>query len=240
MKNWARAAVNLLFPPLCRACDAVLPGSFDTLLCEPCRKQLVPISAPICGRCGAPQNSKEDDAEAVCRHCPANFAPIDRYRSAVVFRSPYRELIHRFKFEGSLAVRPLLTETFIQGADRFFAGRPFDVIVPVPLHWMRKFGREFNQSEILAAALAEAWQIPLLAEGLRRVRRTVPQSRLRGRWRAANIRGAFGPGSASIEGMRVLLVDDVMTSGATLRECARVMLEAGCVCVSAYTLSRRL
>jgi ComF family protein len=160
-------------------------------------------------------------------------------RSAVEYAPPFRELIHQFKFRGSERVQPILIEWFLKGAARDFRENDFDCVVPVPLHWWRRFQREFNQAEVLGTALAEEWSVPLLTKALRRRRATVAQSKLPGKWREKNITKAFGPGKESVAGRRVLLVDDVMTTGATLSECAGVLMKAGAESVKAYTLARR-
>jgi len=150
-----------------------------------------------------------------------------------------RELIHEFKFQGSRRVRPFLYEILSRGAERLLNSRDFDAIVPVPLHWWRRFQREFNQAELLAESLAKTWGLPLAAKSVKRIRMTLPQSRLPGRYRERNLKGAFAKGPRSLAGARVLLVDDVMTTGQTLAACSSALLEAGASSVVGYTLARR-
>jgi len=158
----------------------------------------------------------------------------------VRYENPYKELIHQFKFQGSWRVRPFLVNTFLEGFSRHFKGDHFDGIIPVPLHWARRFLREFNQAEILASALAESLSIPLMGKALWRVRYTTPQSRLSGRWRESHMKGAFALGPTPVSGLNLLVVDDVMTSGMTLSACAEVLREGGAVSVTAYALARRV
>ena len=139
-----------------------------------------------------------------------------------------------------MRVRPFLIEAFREGFARHFRGKSFDGIVPVPLHWLRRFQREFNQAEVLARALSESLQVPLITDALRRIRYTQPQSRLRGQWRLSNVEGAFAPGARSVEGMNLLLVDDVMTTGMTMSACAKVLGDGGAASVTAYALARRV
>jgi ComF family protein len=148
-------------------------------------------------------------------------------------------LIHEYKFQGSRRVRPYLYEIFLKGAMRQLDLKDFDVIAPVPLHWWRRFQREFNQAELLAECLSKAWGVPLFSRAAKRVRMTLPQSQLPGKYRELNIRGAFSKGSQSVTGARVLLVDDVMTTGQTLAACSAALVEAGAASVVGYTLARR-
>jgi ComF family protein len=137
-------------------------------------------------------------------------------------------------------VRPFLTDTFLVGANRFYSSKDFDAVAPVPLHWWRRFRREFNQAEILSLPLAQSWGLPHLPRAAIRKRLTLPQSRLSGDQRTANMKGMFEPGCDILRGARVLLVDDVMTTGATLSACADALLRGGAYSVSAMTLARRL
>lgn len=211
-------------------------------MCQACVGRMRPIHPPLCKRCGAPAPEEDDGkhAPSSCPKCSAVGGSLERTRSAVIYETPFRELIHLFKFRSSLKVRPLLVARFLEGAERHLASERFDGIVPVPLYWTRRFQREFNQAEVLAEPLSRQIGTPLLGQALRRVRQTLPQSRLSGRWRKENLEGAFAPGRQKVEGKRLLLVDDVMTTGATLAACADVLVSQGAVSVVGYTLARRL
>lgn len=137
-------------------------------------------------------------------------------------------------------MRPFLVNTFVEGFLRHFKSERFDGVIPVPLHWLRRFQREFNQAEILARALAESLSIPLMEKTIRRIRYTTPQSNLSGRWRESHLEGAFAPGPTPVEGMNLLVVDDVMTTGMTLSACAEVLRRGGATSVTAYALARRV
>lgn len=230
--------LNLVFPPTCLGCgEAVSSEDQNLFLCGACESKISPIARSICEKCGAPS---ADGLVSDCRRCPRFETYYSHTRSAAAYTSPLRELIHEFKFRGSRRVRPLLIDLFLSGASRFLSPERFDVIVSVPLHWWRRFEREFNQAEILGRALAEEWGVPHCPHAARRIRLTRPQSRLPGAWREKNIQGAFEPGRQTVAGARVLLVDDVMTTGRTLAECASVLIKAGAESVVGYTLARRV
>ncbi|MCG3198154.1 MAG: hypothetical protein GHCLOJNM_02648 [bacterium] len=239
----ATSVRSLFFPPLCRACGEVLPvQGEEQILCAACTHAVRLVSPPVCARCGAPLNGgqiQEGDIEG-CGWCRGRPLAFEAARSAATYEGPLRDLILEFKFKSSYRVRPYLVGVFLAGAERHFGTRRFDAIVPVPLHPLRRFQREFNQAEFLGEILARSWSIPIHAHALRRVGWRPPQSRLSGKWRAANLKKVFRAGTRGVEGHRVLLVDDVMTTGLTLSSCAEILLEAGAASVSAYTLARRL
>ncbi len=206
----------------------------------------------MCRRClGAPQPL---DAEYFCRSCRTPFAtpyPLDddgrcglcraglnQFDSAYAYSSydgAMRELIHLFKYD---RVRPLATvlggflNAALPGEERF------DMLVPMPLHWVRRWWRGFNQSYLLARDLARRTGIPV-ANALRRRRSTASQASLSRAARRRNVRGAFElRRGADVRGLRVLLLDDVLTTGATANACAAVLKRAGASCVAVLTLAR--
>jgi ComF family protein len=146
-----------------------------------------------------------------------------------VFDSFYRAVVHGLKYDGLL---PLAKDVGGVLAERFSAYDnipKIDAIVPIPLHWTRKRQRGFNQSELIAKVLGERLQLPVSSKILERIRKTLDQTGLSAKERVENMRGAFAAGSRlDMTGQRVLLVDDVTTTGATLFEAAKVLREAGC------------
>jgi len=154
-------------------------------------------------------------------------------------RGIVRDLVHRFKYGGELWIAGLLTDFLAQGLDdpRLRHCR-FDAVVPVPLHPLRKREREFNQAEILADRLARKNNLTVL-NALQRIRYTATQTHFDRRRRMENLRNAFDLRRGSVVlGQDLLLVDDVLTTGSTLDECARVLLEAGARSVRALTVAR--
>ncbi len=231
------SALNLVFPPTCCGCgERIETPKIEVFVCATCADKIKLLGQSICSRCGS---ASAEGPVSQCAKCPHFETCYSFSRSACSYTSPIRELIHEFKFQGSRRVRPFLYEIFLKGADRFLNPRDFDAIVPIPLHWWRGFRREYNQAELLADALGKVWNIPVLPKAAKRVRMTLPQSQIPGRYRERNIQGAFSPGPESVTGMRVLLVDDVMTTGQTLAGCSVALFQAGAKRVVGYTLARR-
>lgn len=177
---------------------------------------------------------------AACRTAKTNF---DCARASWVFGGAPRSAIHRLKYRGKSALAARLVSALGQTvrSDATLNALPFDWVVPVPLHARREHRRGFNQSELLAHALAPELKVPF-QNALKRTRATPPQVGLSAKERLENVRGAFAlaPRFQVVAGAHILLVDDVFTTGATLRECAVVLKEAGAQSVCAVTLARQI
>ena len=235
-----QSLVDAFFPPRCAGCERF----GEELFCYACAPKLQKIPAPFCACCGAPFDPLAFSAEicAVCRLRPPHYVAA---RSAFVFEGPMRTAIHDFKyrrfFDDARRLAPLLARE-IRG-DPTFQKQRFDFLVPVPLHRQRERARGFNQSVLLARALSEQCEIPAL-EALIRTQKTAPQVGLNAQQRRQNVRGAItvSPQTApeTLRGARVLLVDDVFTTGATMDECAKILRRAQVAEVFALTLARQL
>ncbi len=216
-------ALDLLFPPMCGVCGA--GGSF---LCDDCRKRLPGAAAPRCRRCWTPWRG------LICPDCAAS--PLDGAGTPFVFDGGARTLVHQLKYESLHALAEPMAELL---AD-FLAAQslPVDLVAPVPLHRRRRMRRGFNQSELLARGVAGRLGLDLDVRSLRRTRNTPPQLQADDRTRREqNMRGAFRCASA-LQGRSVLLVDDVLTTGATLRECAATLKAVGAARVYALAFCR--
>jgi ComF family protein len=219
---------QLVLPAHCAACGAPAPPDRRMPLCEPCGRILADlIAAPYCPACGrnAGPHTQTPDGCAFCRNYPVRFDAAVRVGP---YAGPLRSLILRLKAQRRLEVAPLLGRLM---AERL-ALAPWldqvDAVVPVPLHWTRRFTRGFNQAEVLAAELAGVVR-RRPSRRLRRLRATGHQMDLPASGRPRNVRGAFHLrwGAANLKDKSVLLVDDVMTSGSTIGECTRVLQQAG-------------
>lgn len=207
--------LHLALPPTCVLCGAA--GAEERDLCAGCAADL-PHNRISCPVCATPQAIFSTEPCAACRACPPLY---DRAFAPFRYRHPMDFLIRQLKFSGRLSHARLLGELFADAlAER--GGSAPDCLIPVPLHPRRLRERGFNQALELARPVARRLRIPILAEGLRRVRYTPPQTRLDARARQSNPLGAFALGQA-LSGKRVALVDDVMTTASTVNECARVL-----------------
>lgn len=232
---WLRRAslfcLDVFFPPVCAAC-----GRVGVLLCPACEARLLPVEGAICRCCGRALADQARGAHALCPACRDAPPPLAQMRAPLRYAEPTSRLIHRLKYEGYFALGRPLARRLVAG---WPAWRPSpDLIVPIPLHPRRHFRRGYNQSELLARPLAEAVGVPFSATALRRTRHTPPQVGLGPEARAANVQGAFDAVPSEVAGRVVLLVDDVLTTGATMSAAAEALLAAGAAAVSAYCLAR--
>lgn len=232
--------IDAVLPPRCPASGEMVEraGTLSPAFWQ----QLTFITAPHCGACGMPFGLDLGGAQAdeiLCGACLAQPFAFDRARSCVVYNDASRQLILGFKYGDRLhTVTTFLPWLQRAGGDMINA---CDVIIPVPLHRRRLWQRRFNQSAVLARALAKACGKTCLPGGMLRLRHTPPQKGLSRDQRRRNVAQVFAVSpdqQNNIAGKRVLLIDDVFTSGATLNACARVLRQAGAVNIDVLTLAR--
>ncbi len=229
--------LDLLFPPLCHCCRAFIPEPGEVRLCPSCREGALPIEGPLCSCCGRPF-ATPGGMDHLCGDCTLSPPPFVAARSALRYEKSTRELIHSFKYGYKVMLRRPLGLLAAPHLDHFVAGFGADLILPVPLHVKRLRQRGFNQALLVAEIFSRRWGIPLSRTDLRRTRWTEPQVTLSAAERAENVRGAFSLAKpAELAGKRVLLVDDVYTTGSTVKECSRVLREGGAV-TAVLTLAR--
>lgn len=228
--------LELVYPSNCVNCSRSLkPGG---QLCFTCRSTLLRINSPFCFICSRPFDG-EIQSNFQCPNCddfPKAFdCAVTYYRAQGVLR----DLIHRFKYGGEFNLRRLLAEFLLEALkDERLKKPPIDAFVPVPLHSIRFRERGFNQAEALAESLAKKSDLPLL-RALQRKLNTATQTRFDRKVRIQNLRNAFRlRDRISVEGQHVVLVDDVLTTGATLHECAQVLYAGGASSVRALTVAR--
>lgn len=230
------AAVSLLYPPACSVCGAkVRAGKY---LCDACEAKVVPIVPPFCQTCSEPFEGSITGAFS-CANCAHRTIHFDAAVSAYRGRGIVREIIHQFKYARQIHLRHIIAGWLYAALDdERVRDLSFNVIVPVPLHPTRQRERGFNQASLLAELLSAHTAIdckPLLD----RIRYTTTQTALDRSERMENLHNAFRlRKNANVRGLRVLLVDDVLTTGSTLSECARVLKRAGAVSVHAATAAR--
>jgi ComF family protein len=240
LKTISTSLLDALFPPHCAGCDEWRREVF----CPFCLPKLRPIGAPLCDRCGAPFDPLAY-AAPICAECRAKPPHFLAARSAYHFDGPIRESIHRLKYREKKALAPRLAPLLAKAiaGDKVLATFAPHFLVPVPLHSSRLRQRGFNQSFLLAFELGRQMGVPA-GEMLNRTRRTPPQVELNRADRLKNVRGAFEVDNAAFarygaRGARILLIDDVFTTGATLGESARALQKAGAGEICALTLGRQ-
>lgn len=228
--------LSLFYPPQCAVCSADV-GARE-YLCDECERSAPRIKAPFCAKCSEPFHGAitEEFACANCSHRRLYFdAAVSAYRS----RGIVRKLVLEFKYGRQLHLRhPVARWLAATLEDERTRGRRFDMIVPVPLHPAKQRERGFNQAELLAEILSRQISVPL-RRALERIRYTTTQTAYDRAERMENLRDAFRlRKKMHVRDLRVLLIDDVLTTGSTLSECARVLKAAGAISVHAATAAR--
>jgi ComF family protein len=232
------AALSLIYPAVCQVCGAARADASESFVCSGCRSSIRFIKPPFCDRCGLPfPGSLTTRFE--CSNCRDVDLAFSRARSVVVARDAILEVIHRYKYQRALWFEPFLARLLVNCAAPDLAKAKWNWIVPVPLHATKQREREFNQAERLARHLSRATNIDLNTRLLRRTLPTRTQTLLSRAERLKNVRQAFSlRKSVALKGERIVLVDDVFTTGATTGACARVLRARGAGEVCVWTLAR--
>jgi ComF family protein len=220
-----RAGLDLLFPMQCAGCRRE-----GGILCAECTEGLARLSTPYCGLCASPNTFSP------CRTCRESPLDVDAIRAPYLMEGAIKEAVHVFKYRGVRAAAPELGRLLAH----YWAGHPMpvDIIVPVPLHPRRLRSRGYNQSALLGRELANLTGLALAGDLLARTKDATPQTGTASRGqRRSNVEGSFRC-SQEVAGQKVLLVDDVATSGSTLSACAAALKAAGAGSVWGLTLAR--
>jgi ComF family protein len=225
--------VSVVLAPPCAACGRPLEAPLDGAICEACWREIRLLRPPFCNVCCAPLPSWRADSAHRCELCRVRRPHVVAGRAIGDYDGPLRAIVHALKYDGRRSIaRPLGTLLRRHGCEVL---RGADLVVPVPLHWARRWRRGFNQAHELAVALG----LPIRG-ALRRRRHTRSQTGLSADERSANVRNAFALSrrSGRLDDLCVVLVDDVSTTGATLEACARALKEAGAREVRTLTAAR--
>lgn len=230
-----------ILPDRCVGCRTPLSRNTSPFFCDPCRLSLTAISGPQCPRCGVPFPSRTalvHSPSHICGSCRTRKPSYERAWSLYAYESPLREAIHGFKYRRNLAMGRVLGRLLTQALP---PGLDVDVVMPVPLAPPRLREREYNQSLILARHAATALGRPLDCLSLIRASGSPPQTSLRRRARLQNLRRTFQVSRTDeVHDKRILLIDDVLTTGTTVNECAKALRKAGSGPVFVVTLARTI
>jgi ComF family protein len=230
-----RLALDIALPTLCISCREPVHGEG---VCAACWAKLSFIAKPYCPRLGSPF-VYDPGPELLSMEAIANPPAYDRARAAVRYDDVARTLVHALKYQDRTDLAPAMGRWMARAGEELL--QDADMLIPVPLHWRRGFGRRYNQSGLLARAIARQSSVALAGEVLRRVRATEQQVGLSRAQRASNVQGAFQVSvdrQSEVAGRRVVLVDDVLTSGATVDSCARALLRAKAAHVDVLVFAR--
>jgi len=232
--------VDLIFPPRCTACGKSLGERQCTPFCEECTADFRYLSSPLCPVCGMPY-ADQTGTDHPCEMCLLSPPPFAAARSVGAYQGVLQEVIHRYKYGHDITIGETLGEIMADYPYPFFDIRDYSAVMPVPLHVRRLRERGFNQSLILARQIARRHKLKLDYLSLKRVIPTPPQIHLGRHDREQNVRGAFEVTKPPrVEGQKIIVVDDVYTTGSTARECARALNRSGAAAVAILTLSRAL
>ena len=238
LRGLAGAALDLVYPPACAGCGVLLGSGAG--LCPGCWSKLAFIERPYCEVLGTPF-SHDLGPGILSADAIANPPPFERLRSVALYDDLARNLVHSLKYRDRTDLAPMMAGWMLRAGDG--AVEAADVIVPVPLHRLRLIWRKFNQAAELSRALAALSGTPVLIDAVRRTKRTRRQIGLSPRARAENVRSAFAvtpEGREALFGRRVVLVDDVYTTGATVAAVTRALKRAGAADVTVLTFARAL
>jgi len=236
--GWLNAALSFLYPEICQICRNARAGRSEGFVCDSCRARLRFIEPPYCDRCGLPHEGAITGPYE-CGQCQSSRPHFSKARSAVAARDPVLEIIHQYKYNRAVWFEGFLAELLMRRAVAEVTPERWDLIVPVPLHSIKEREREFNQAERLAQHLSDASGIPMDKRLVKRVLATRTQTLLSREERLVNMRRAFAMVKGRVlEGERIVLVDDVFTTGATTSSCARTLKEAGAGDVCVWTVAR--
>ncbi len=228
--------LNILCPPLCPICQTEIDEAHG--LCPKCYQKLRFITEPCCQICGRPFEYK-GLGKPICAKCMKKKPSYDMARSVLEYDDFSKKLILLFKHADKTELTPLFTKFLKQVDSKLFKNT--DMIIPVPLHWTRRVKRQYNQSALLAKSLGKELKIPFNPTILKRIRHTVSQGHLTHKQRQKNVHNAFQvKHSYLIKGKTILVIDDVMTTGSTLNECAKILKKSGVKSVKVLTMHRVL
>ena len=236
LKKPCKKLLDFILPPQCINCHT--PVFQQGGLCAGCWEKIAFISKPFCLFCGFPFNIQIEN-ENICGPCARKTPLFTRARAAIYYNEASKPMILRFKHSDALHIAPLFAEWLYQAGDELF--QQAEYLAPIPLHWSRLVYRGYNQAALLSRKLSKKAKIPHLPDLLERTHRTPPQGDLTAKEREKNVSNVFKLNkkyNQLIRDKHILLIDDVFTSGATVRACTKILKKSGAKQVDILTLAR--
>lgn len=215
--------MDTLYPRCCPICGEIVPKKSE-LICGECKNKLVYIKNPRCKKCGKPL---EFYKEEYCRDCKRRKHYFEEGRAVWVYSKEMRSSIYRFKYDNKREYADFYTEELVRVYGNWIKSLQVDAIVPIPLHKKRKTCRGFNQAEVLACGIGKKLNLPVMPEVMVRTKNTVAQKELNDKERQENVKNAFKIPSNEVKLKKVLLVDDIYTTGSTIDAAAKALKSKG-------------
>ena len=229
---------DIIFPPQCLACAEIINSPERQVFCSPCQEKINFITGSICPICGIPFWDSPA-GNHICGNCLTNKPYYTQARAVAAFETIIMDSIHKFKYGRIIFTGNALSSFMADFSFPDFDFSEYSLLVPVPLHIKKLRERGFNQSLLLAKEMGKRHKLPVNFSLLKRCKFTLTQTGLNKTEREKNIKGAFVVADKKkVAGENIILIDDVYTTGATINECARVLLKAGAQKVAALTLAR--
>lgn len=228
-------AITFLYPSQCKVCEEHLSLYAEPYICPSCWKDIEYINPPWCEFCGLPNE------ESLCDACSSHPPRFGKLRTIAAYEKTLQQAIHLFKFEKRTSLRKALIQLLVDNIPDDLNLKDYDYVLPIPIHKKRLRERGFNQTLLLAEGLTNATGLKVLKDSLVRNKNTSPQSSLNKEARQTNILGAFGIRNADyIRSKHILILDDVYTTGATVREVVKILWDADPKEIDVLTLARTL
>jgi ComF family protein len=230
--------LNLIYPAICQICREERATKDESYICVSCRKKVRVLEPPFCSKCGIPYDGEIDGVFA-CGECKDVDLKFDSARAAVRVNAFMLDVVHKYKYGRWMWFEKFLGGLLVQAAATELGKERWNMIVPVPLHSLKKREREFNQADRLAKYLSRAIGVPMNTAILKRVAPTQSQTRLTRVERTENVKKAFAlRAPVDLKGMKIILIDDILTTGATTSACAGILRKAGAEKIQVWTVAR--
>lgn len=213
---------NIVFPPRCPVCDEVIYVGKDT--CEDCRKKVICIGEPSCKKCGKPL---EDQRREYCTDCMRKKHYFSQGKAVFVYQGEIRQSMYRFKYSNKREYADFYAKEAVRIYGDWIRRKQIEAIVPVPMYRLKEKGRGYNQAAVFARTLGEKMNLPVEKRMVKRIRNTTPQKELNDVERKINLKKAFQLVPNIVKYKKILIVDDIYTTGSTIDAVAEVLLQAG-------------